>query len=835
MKKLLAGLFLFVYAYAAPVPMPKEHFGFTPGDDYKLAGSRQMAAYFQKLAAASDRIKLVEFGKSSYGRPMYVAFISAPENLARLERYRDISRRLALGVPESAEARRLAGEAKIFVWIDSGLHATEVAPVQHAPHLAYKMLTAEDEETRRIRRNVILMQVPVINPDGLDMVVDWYRKNVGTPHELAPLPRLYQKYAGHDNNRDYFMLNLAETRHVSRMLFREWFPQIVYNQHQQGPFPSRIFVPPYAEPLNPNIPAPLMEGINLIGSAMKERFAREDKPGVLSYWGYDAWWNGGLRSAPAFHNIHGILTETALYHYATPKEYKLSELPERFGNGIPTREPSIFYQRPWLGGRWALRDAVEYMLTADYAILDLASTRAPAFLYKAWELARANVDAGRKGNPFAYVAPADQWDRSSAIEMLRRLQMSGIEVHRAKAAFTANGKHYGAGSWVLLAGQPFRPYLIDLMAQQNYPELRAGTTGPTKRPYDVAGWTLSMNMGVQVDRIAEPFEADLDKLAEIEPEPPALDHRQNASFLATAELLAQSVNLRWSRDGKILKPEDPGYDRAAWELRPARAALYEPWAANIDTGWTQWLLDNYKVPYTLVHNDDFRRGGLRSRFDAVILAAQSAASILHGTRHGERSGGGTNPAAPEQAVQRPEYSGGIGIQGLAAIEEFVRGGGTLITLDTASELPIGFLPIGVRLAGATSGRGEPSSNTSFYCPGSLLRINVEPAHPIALGMPGDAIAFSTGSRPFEITTLADYNKGEREVRSIAKFAAKDVLASGWLSGERLIAARHAAVDARLGQGRVVMFAIRPQFRGQSFATFKLLLNAIYLASAKEIQ
>ena len=283
---------------------------------------------------------------------MYVAFISAPENLKKLDRYRQISARLALGQATAEEARALAEEGRAIVWIDSGLHASEVAPAQQAPLLAYKMLTDDSAEVEAIRRNVILMQVPVINPDGLDMVADWYRKNVGTPYETAPMPWLFQKYAGHDNNRDWFMLNLEETRNVTRLLFREWFPQIVYNQHQAPPFPARIFVPPYAEPLNPDIPAAVMEGINKLGAAMRERFAREDKPGVLSYFGFDAWWNGGLRSAPAFHNMHGILTETAGYTYATPKTYQAGDLQAAFANGAATREPSMFYERPWMGGKW---------------------------------------------------------------------------------------------------------------------------------------------------------------------------------------------------------------------------------------------------------------------------------------------------------------------------------------------------------------------------------------------------------------------------------------------------------------------------------------------------
>lgn len=338
------------YADAARIPAPEEYLGFSPGTDYRLADYDQITGYFHRIDQLSDRLKLLRVGESSYGRPLYVAFISSAGNLRDLEKYREISKRLALGLASEEEAERLARQGRVIVWIDSGLHATEVAPAQHAPELAYWLVNSEDEVVRKIRENVILIQVPVINPDGLELVVNWYRRNVGTAFELAPLPFLYQRYAGHDNNRDWFMMNLTETRVFSRLLFQEWFPQIVYNQHQRPAFPARIFIPPYAEPLNSNIPAGILEGIHLIGSAMRERLSLSGKSGFLSYFGFDAWWNGGLRTTVCFHNMHGILTETALYEYATPRIYRADELPSRFGNGLPTKVPSIFYPKPWAGG-----------------------------------------------------------------------------------------------------------------------------------------------------------------------------------------------------------------------------------------------------------------------------------------------------------------------------------------------------------------------------------------------------------------------------------------------------------------------------------------------------
>jgi len=824
-RRLLTIFLLAAFLALGAVTPPKEHFGFTPGDDYKLADSVQVSAYFRKLAAESPRIKVEEFGRSSEGRPMLVAFISSEANIRQLERWKEMNRKLALGLATAEEAERFAREGKAIVWIDSGLHATEVAPVQHAPRLAYRMLTGESEEIRTIRDNVILMQVPVINPDGLQMTADWYNRNLGTPHELAALPWLYQKYSGHDNNRDYFMMNLPETRAVSRMLFQEWFPHIVYNQHQYAPFPARIFIPPYTEPLNPNIQPAVMEGINLIGSVMKERFLRENKPGAVSYISFDAWWNGGLRSVPAFHNMHGILTETSGYVYATPYEVKPSEIPARFSTGIPAREPTVFYPLPWRGGRWALNDAVEYMLTADMAILNLAARQPDYFLKKAWTMARAQIEAGQTSAPRAYVIAPDQHDPSAAIEMVRRLQMSGIEAHRAANGFTSGGKLYPAGTLVLKTAQAFRGYLVDLLEPQKYPEIRAGASGPVKRPYDLAGWTLSYQMGVKVDRVDENIQAELLKQDLLAAPEPVLDQKQNAGYIALARALKAGRTVWRSAAGAFLNSQSQD---AKWALTLPKVGLYSPWTPNMDAGWTAWVLDHYEIPFTELRNDRVRRGSLHADFDVIILASQTTQSILHGQRAGARRAAGAFGAA-EKSQPRPEHAGGIGAEGVKALEEFVRSGGTLITFDAAGELPMEMFDIGVR-GSLRAGTGP----NDWSCPGSLLRVTVDPSHPLGFGMPAEAIVTSTGGQAYELTLLNDYNKGGREAKAVVHYAKQNLLASGWLSGESAATGRPAMVDARLGQGRVVLFGFRPQFRGQTFGTFKLLLNAIYLSASKPL-
>ncbi|MCI0410100.1 MAG: M14 family metallopeptidase, partial [Acidobacteria bacterium] len=310
----------------------KDVFGFDPGTDYKLANFQQIVTYFKALDAASDRVVLEEIGKSTLGRTMILALISSEENLQNRAGHKETSRRLALArALDETEARRLSREGKVIVWIDGGLHASEVAHAQHTPELGHWLATSESEEAQLIRQQTILLLMPVMNPDGLDLVVDWYNKNLGTPFETAPLPELYHHYIGHDNNRDWYMFTQAETRAVANQLYHHWFPQIVYNHHQSSPFPGRIWGPPFENPVNPNLDPLVVSSINQIGEAMRKRFDEEGKPGYNSGIVFDMWWNGSMRGAPDFHNMLGFLTETAGYRYGTPHCYDPKEIPPTFG------------------------------------------------------------------------------------------------------------------------------------------------------------------------------------------------------------------------------------------------------------------------------------------------------------------------------------------------------------------------------------------------------------------------------------------------------------------------------------------------------------------------
>src|SRR6478672_506171 len=478
------------------VPPPESVFGFTAGADYKLATYDQSIEYFRKLAAASRYIKLFEAGKTSQGRTMYFALISTPENLAKIDRYREIWQRLAhpQGLTD-AEAQRLAAEGKALVHIDGGLHATEVAGPQHTPLLAYDLVSkANEPATRAMLENVVVMLWPTINPDGQQMVAEWYMKNVGTPYELSGLPQLYQEYVGHDNNRDAYMLNMIESR-VIEHTWRQWEPQIVYVHHQSGPFPTRIWLPPFSEPVGVEAPYVISREVNMIGMAIAKGLEEKGQGGATHMGtAFDAWYPGYIDYAPVFKNIAAYWTETALYQYATPHEYTLADFPQNFRD----LRPQSLYSSPWTPGWWHLRDAVDYMEIGSLATIEYAAKYKDSLLMNRYRAGRDQIAAGATKPPFAYVVPQEQRDPVAAVELLRRLAFGGVRVSQLTAAATIDGSSYPAGTWIVPTDQEFAAMAREVLDVQRYPDLRQYPGGPPERPYDAAGWSLPLQMGVRV-------------------------------------------------------------------------------------------------------------------------------------------------------------------------------------------------------------------------------------------------------------------------------------------------------------------------------------------------
>jgi hypothetical protein len=851
----LAALALAVAAptVIAQIPAPADVFGFEPGADYQLADYTQLAAYYRRLAAASDRVQLQEIGTSTRGRPMFVLFISSPENLARLEHWRSISERLSRARDVTDEqARQLAREGRTILWIDAGLHSSEVAHSQFAPLLAHHMATDDSDETRRFRDDVILLLMPGMNPDGHEIVVDWYRRQRDTPFETTATPDVYHEYIGHDINRDWFMITQEETRHVSRVLYHEWYPQIIFNHHQTAPFPARIFIPPFADPVNPHIAPLVVRGVNMVGEHMAKRIEEEGMPGVVSRMSFTMWWNGGMRTVPYFKNMIGLLSEVG-HASATPQFHDPENLPEYFGTGshrISAREPSVYYTNPWQGGWARLGDAVQYHFVSSLGALDIASRLREDWLFNIYRMGRDAIAAGQSGGPYAYVIPMDetQWDAGEAVNLVNTLRRGGVEVQRATAAFMVNGTRYAAGTYVIPAAQAWRAYVVDLMEPQQHPHMEQYPGGPPQAPYGgLSGWTLPLQMGVRSVRVEQPFTAQLAGVDEAPPPvaravPAArfgwlLSTRRNEAATAVNRLLAQGERVgragvpfqangrAWdagtfvvhagaqTRDRVEALARELGLDFVAANAAPAaslaalrqpRLGLYRSWTANMDEGWTRFVLDQHDFAVETLRDADMR--GDLSRFDAIILPDQAPNSILRGH---------TEDRMP------PGFTGGIGDDGVAALRAFVSRGGRVIAFDRAADFAIEHLGLPLQNPVAAVGRDE------LYIPGSLLRMHVDATHPVAYGMQREGVAFFQESRGFEATDASD-----AAVEVVARYGARDLLLSGWeIGGQQHVAGLSAVVRAPSGQGDVVLIGFRPQFRAWPAGTYKLIFNSIFGAAA----
>ncbi|TVZ16104.1 M14 family metallopeptidase [Maribacter sp. MAR_2009_72] len=854
------ALFCVSLAVAQNVPAPKDVYGFNVGDDYKLADYSQIEDYLTQLDAASNRVQKIEIGTTVLGRKMYVLFISSEENLQQLDKWKDISTKLARVQVDEQEALRLSEEGKAIVWIDGGMHSTELAHGQMTSELAYTLATSESTEMKKIRENVITLLMPVMNPDGLDIVVDWYKKNLGTAYETSRPPILYHYYMGHDNNRDWFMNTMPETYNVTKILYNEWYPQIVYNHHQSSPSWTKISLPPYADPVNPKIHPAITAAVSEVGSAMTKRFSLVNMPGAIADNFYTMFWNGGGRTVPYYHNMIGILTETG-HTTPTPRFYDPKKLPKTVAGGTPTDGTDIMYPDPWKGGESHFRDAVDYMLTATWATLDLAADRKSNYLHNIYKMGASAIEKAKTEGPYAYVIGKDQWDAFESVNLVNVLLRGGIEIEKATKPFEVDGTKYEAESYVIYGGQAFRPYLMDLLEKQNYPTRFQYPGGPPDTPYDLAGWTLPLQMGVSVDRIATAMDIATEKVDGLvpyyAPDGPKkadfgylLSANSNASVIATNKILkGGGTAYRTKAALKLGKTTHPagsyvvsggtasvdelantyGLEFTALSSKPKvdmvkihtpKVGLYKSWVSNMDEGWTRFVMDEYAFETDTLHDRDIQTADL-SKYDVLILPSQRVKSLLHGH---------TTLSMPEK------FTGGLGLEGSLALSNYVKNGGTLMAFDEASNFVIE--QFGLPLKDATEGAGSKQ----FFIPGSLIKTGFDTSHPLAFGMQDTVAVSFNKSRAFEI--IKQRKKGEGgteeiadapapEIEVIANYAEKDLLMSGWAMGEKkYIAKKPAMVKAKYGKGSVVLFAFRPQFRAQPRGTYKLIFNTIYEGAAE---
>jgi hypothetical protein len=704
--------------------------------------------------------------------------------------------------------------------------------------------------------------IPSANPDGLDKVIDWYERSLGKPWEGTGMPWLYQKYAGHDNNRDWFMLNLTETRLVTRVIYERWLPNIVYDIHQMGSSGARLFVPPFFDPKNPNV-HPLNDHMMLIiGGHMAAELTRAGKKGILNSAMYDNWWQGGFRTTAYRHNITGILTEAASVLIASPIFQRKSEL--RGGRrGMPNYAIATNFPEPWPGGWWRLRDIVEYEKIACMSLFTLAARYHDMIKSNTIKQARDAIEKGRTEPPFAWLVPPDQFDSRTAAEMLSILHATGIELHQARQEFTADGVSYPAGTYILYCSQPYRAHLNDMMERQIYPDRASYPGGPPEAPYDTAGWTLPLQMGVRAVSVNQPFESVAIKLQAVDmPQGKLTGSTEDISsyvvragindnyrlinrlFRANVPIQVISSRDRWE---DITGMEVPcgsmfisdvnkvagampdllggisavltGVQQKYSDVEPALAnmpsphlGLYQPWTASMDEGWTRLVLDNFEFAYTSVHNAEIRAGNLKKRYDCLILPSISTGSIIKGRA---------------MDTTESQYVGGIGSEGIVALQNFVHNGGTLICIDRSCNITIEHFNVPVRNILSD----KPSKD--FYCPGSILRISVDQKHPVGYGCPQWVSGYFARSQAFEL--IEESEKEDKDPRSpgvrfparvVARYSDTVLLESGWIRGKELITDKPAIVEVRYGSGQIILLGFRVQHRGQPHGTFRLLFNAI---------
>lgn len=737
--------------------------------------------------------------------------------------------------------------------------------------LVHQLATDSSSRVKNILDNVIFLLVPSLNPDGQIIVTDWYNKYLGTKYEGGNTPMLWHPYVGHDNNRDQYMFSQRESRMTAQILWHDWFPSIWLDEHQQGNAGPRIFTMPATDPINPNVD-PLIYRLNTIyGQQQAAALEAEGKTGIIYNSTYTNFWPGAMAWTGWWHNQVGLLTEVASARIATPvvqekatpsrpsPRNESAADPEAERRRLSSLGPDAVlpaprdilsrseYPRPWLGGRWTLRDIVDYELIATYALLDSAANSRETLLHQIYDMNLHTLQAGEKGEinvtgdkAYAAIIPrSEQHDPNEAIELVDKLQIGGVEVYQAENSFEQDGRTYPAGTFVVPFKQVFGRYAKDLLERQTYPEVRRAPGAPAEPPYDVSAWSLGLQFGVETPYAKTPLNTSL-RMQKLEGPPQLALEAQKTSagwkFLYDGATGATVIN-RLLKSGATVSVSSPGPDGTSvvstkvradsWNVatagysvkqstsdafkrssdvgktfRKPRIALYQSWTANMDEGWTRWELDHYEFSYSTLHNADVKAGSLRDKFDVIVLPDARSRDILEGN---------------DGANVVPEYKGGLGTEGVKALEDFVAHGGTLVALGEASNVLIDKMPLPVKDLKRSYTREQ------HFAPGAIVNLQVDPTSPIGFGLAPKTYGFYINSPFFQITD----GFASQRVSVVARYPNTEVRASGWLRGEELMMGHAAVVAIDMNPGKVVLFGIRPQHRAQTHATLPLLFNAIY--------
>lgn len=882
---------------ALKITTPKEAFGFNFGDDYQLATYTQLTAYWRTLDTQSDRMVLHEMGKTAEGRSQLMAIVTSPENHARLAHFKSISQRLARaeGLTDD-QARALAQEGKAVVWIDGGLHASETLGAQQLGEMVYQMVSRTDAETRRFLDDTIILFVHA-NPDGHELVAGWYMRNaVPTQRTMSGLPRLYHKYIGHDNNRDFFASTQVETENINRALYHEWMPQLLYNHHQSGPAGTVLWSSPQRDPYNYNLDALLILGLQALGTHLHQRLASEGKPGATMASGgaYDGWWNGGIRNTGNFHNIIAILTETIG-----------SPTPMRIPLVVARQLPSRDQPNPIAPQEWHFRQSVDYSISMNRAVIDYASRNREHLLFNIYRMGKNSIERGSRDtwtpaptryqtvaeklgatgavgagagantgasaereaamwaelhkpelrDPRGYIVPSNQPDFPTAVKFINALREVNIAVERATREFQAAGKTYPAGSFVVRTAQAFRPHVIDMFEPQDHPNVFPFPGGPPTPPYDNAGWTLAYQMGVDFDRILDPFTGPFEPVTEWNVPPSAgrvqtaadargyaVSRVTNDAFRAVNRLLSAGESVMsdhtWFYVGagattvgrlqKIASELGLSFQAAvapptATVVKKPRIGLWDRYGGSMESGWTRWILEQFEFPFSRVFAQQLDAGGLNMAFDVLVF--------VDGAIPGEGSGGGGAGAAPPDVPE--EFRTHVGqitaARTIPELRKFVEAGGSIVAIGSSAMNLAKYFSLPVENHLMENGSQLPRSK--YFVPGSVLGARLDTHHPLAAGMRERVDMFFDNSPVFSLRPGSGQAvKPDPSIEIIARFDSATPLRSGWAWGQKYLAGGVAVLEAKMGKGRVVLIGPEILQRAQPHGTFKLLFNAL-LASA----
>ena len=822
--------------FAQNITSPQEFLGYKIGTDKKLADTKEIFSYFKKLSEESERIIVNNLGKTTEGNDFYLAVISSRENLRNIEGILKVHNKLAdpRGTDER-EFSRLKEEAKTIIEINCAIHSTEIASTQMSMKLAYTLASTNDNKILDYLDNVVLLLVPIHNPDGHQMVTDWYEKYVGTEYEGCRMPWLYHKYVGHDNNRDWYYFSQKETQITVRKIYNVWHPMIIVDMHQMGNTGARMFVPPFTDPIEPNVDPIITQNISTLGTYITAELTSQGKRGVVYHTGFDAW-----TPARAYMHYHGgirILTEAASARIASPVIIK----PENIRQGYKTSKWN--FPLPWEGGRWSIGDIVDYEFSTAMAVLKHASNNRDFWVNNFYRIGKNAVNFN--GEPFAYIIPEKQKSIPELIKMLNVLQTGEVEINVTTEEFEYDGYKFEEGTYVIFSAQPYGAFARALLSKQLYPEIRDYPNGPLKRPYDATAHNLPLLMGVNVIEAKDGFDVKFKRIDKIGfPSGKFItsgedifgyinEYFSNEDVRMLNRLLKHDNRVYWLatdvelngdklKSGSLFIPAQPNitnflkglcselpvdikgigeeFNFIGYEIEKPRVGMYKSHTASMDEGWTRFVLDQYEFDYNSIFNDEIRKGDLENLYDIIIIPDINERSIINGI---------------SDRFMPPEYAGGIGEAGLDNLKKFVQNGGTIVGLNNSCDFLINNFWLSV------TNITNRIKSSEFYIPGSILKLLLNENHPLAFGLGREINVMFYYSPVFE----------SEEGDVIGKYPPSNPLLSGWIQGEDYIVNKSAILETEYGEGKIILIGFRPQYRAQSEGSFKILFNSIFYSSA----